>query len=67
MTQSGPNDPGQSRPGSHHNKGVLYTSQSSTINDTLASDCLGSYTGYLLGRSYPSPEKQSVYSTAPAD
>ena len=32
-----------------------------------ASDCLVSYSGHSLGESYPCAEKQSVYSTAPAD
>ena len=30
-------------------------------------DCLVSYLGHSLGGSCPSAEKQSVYSTAPAD
>ena len=30
-------------------------------------DCLVSYAGHLLGKSYPSAEMQSVYSIAPAD
>ena len=29
--------------------------------------CLVSYPGHLLGKSYPSAERQSVYSTAPAN
>ena len=34
---------------------------------TSLSDCLVSYPGHSLRRSYPSAEVQSVYSTAPAD
>ena len=37
------------------------------ITWTSALDCFVSYPGYLLGWGYPSAEKQSVYSTAPAD
>ena len=58
---------GQSRPGSDGNKGVLRIPQSSYITGTSSSDCLVSYPGHMLGESYPSAEKQSVYSTAPAD
>ena len=39
--------------------------QSSSITGTSPSDCFVSYAGHALGRSYPSAEKQSVYSTAP--
>ena len=46
--------PGQSGPGSNGNKGMLRIPQISSITETSASD-------------YPSPEVQSVYSTAPAD
>ena len=50
------------------NKGVLHTPQSSSIIGTSPSDCLVSYPGHSLGGgSYPSAEKQSVYSTGPAD
>ena len=34
---------------------------------TSPSDCFVSYLGHSLGGSYPSAEKQSVYSTAPAN
>ena len=60
---------GQSGPGSDGNKGVLRIPQSSSITGTSPSDCLVWYPEHLLGvgGSYPSAEKQSVYSTAPAD
>ena len=67
MTQSGATTPGQSRPGSNGNKGVVCIPQSSRITGTLPSDCLASYLGHSLGESYSSVEKQSVYSAAPAD
>ena len=57
----------QSGPGSNGNGGVLHISQSPSINGISQSDCLVSYTGHSWGRSYPSAEVQSVYSTAPAD
>ena len=38
------------------------------MKEYSTSDCLVSYLGHsLVGGSYPSAEKQSVYSTAPAD
>ena len=58
---------GQSGLGSNGNEGVLYIPQSSSITWTSPSDCLVSYPGPSLRRSYPSAEMQSVYSTAPAD
>ena len=64
---SGATTPGQRGPGSDGNKGVLHIPQSSSIAGTSPSDCLVSYPGHSLGGSYPSAEKQSVYSTAPAD
>ena len=65
---SGATTPGQSGPGSNSNKGVLRIPQSYSIAGTSPSDCLVSYPGHMLGwGSYPSAEKQSVYSTAPAD
>ena len=67
---SGATTPGQSGPGSDDNEGVLHIPQSSSIAGTSPSDCLVSYPGHSLGGvgSYPSAEKQSVYSTAfPAD
>ena len=64
---SGATTLGQSRPGSNGNEGVLHIPQSFSITRTSPSDCLVSYPGNLLGRSYLSAEKQSVYSTAPVD
>ena len=60
--------PGQSETGSNSNEKVLRIPQSSSISWTSQSDCLVSYPGHLLGgESYPSTEKQSVYSTSSAD
>ena len=68
MALSGATTPGRSGPGSDGNEGVLRILQSSSLAGTSPSDCLVSYPGHLLGGgSYPSAEKQSVYSTAPAD
>ena len=64
---SGDTIPGQSQPGNNGNDGVLHIPQSSSITGTLPSGCLFSYPGHSLEGSYPSAEKQSVYSTAPAD
>ena len=58
--------PGQSGPGSNSNDGVLRIPQSSSITGPSPSDCLVSYPEHLWGV-YPSAEKQSVYSKAPAD
>ena len=58
---------GESGPGSEGNEGVLRIPQSSSITGSSPSDCLVSYPGHSLGESYPSAEKQSVYSTAPTD
>ena len=50
------------------NEGVLRIPQSSSITATSPSDHLVSYPWHSLGGgSYPSTEKQLVYSTAPAD
>ena len=66
-TLSGASTPDQSRPGSDSNEGVLHVPQSPCITGTSPSDCFVSYPGDLLGESYPSAKKQSVYSTAPAE
>ena len=66
-TLPGATTPGQSCPGNDGNEGVLCIPQSSSITETLPSACLVSLAGYSLGRSYSSPEKQSVYSTATAN
>ena len=63
----GATTPGQSGPGSDSNKEVLHIPQNSSITGTSPSDCLVSYLGHSLGRSYPSAEVQSVYSAAPTD
>ena len=59
--------PGQSGPGSDGNEGVLCIPRNSSITGALSSDYLMSYTGHSLTDSYPSVERQSVYSTAPVD
>ena len=56
----GATTPGQSQPGSDGNKGVLHICQSFTIR------LFSVISRTPLGESYPSAEKQSVYSTAPA-
>ena len=57
----------QSGPGSDGNEGILRIPQSSSITGTSLSNCLVSYPGHSLGGSYTWTEKQSMYSTAPAD
>ena len=64
---SGSVTPDQSGHVSNGNKEVVCISQSSSIIGISPSDCFISYPVHLLGRSYPSAEKQSVYSTAPAN
>ena len=64
---SGASTPGHSGPGSDGNEGVLRIPQSSSIVGTSPSDCLVLYPGHSLWGSYPSAEKQSVYSTATAN
>ena len=59
--------PSKSGPGSDDNEGVLRIPHSSSITGTSPSDCLVSYARHSLRESYPYAEKQSVYSTAPAD
>ena len=65
-TLSGATAPGQSWPGSDGNERVLRIPQSSSITETSTSDCLVSYQDTCCGggESYPSAEKQLVYSTA---
>ena len=41
--------------------------QNSNITETSPSDCLVSYLGHPVEKSYPSVEKQLVYYTAAAD
>ena len=62
---SGAITPGQSGHGSDDNEEVLHIPQS--ITGASLSDCLVSYLGHSLVGSHPSAEKQSVYSTVPAD
>ena len=63
-TWSGATTQGQNGSESDGNEGVIYLPQSSSITGISPSDCLVSYPGHSLGESYPSAEKQSVYSTA---
>ena len=64
---SGATTPSQSGPGSDGNEEELCVSQSSSIIRVSPSDCFMSYQGDSLEvGSYPSSERQSVYSTAPA-
>ena len=61
-----------STPGSNGNEGVLCITQSSSNTGTRPSDYLVSYAWYSFGGTggwgcCPSAEKQSVYSTTPAD
>ena len=67
MTLLGATTLSQSGSGSNSNKGVFHIPQSSSITGTSPSNCLVSYPGHSFGESYPSAEKQLVYSTAPAD
>ena len=64
---SGSTTLGQSGPGSNGNEGVLHIPLSSSITGASGSDCLMSYQGHSLQRSYTSAEMQAVYSTAPAN
>ena len=66
-TRSGANTLGQCGPRSKCSKGVLCIHQSTSITGTSPSDCLVSYPDHSFRESYPSAEKQSVYSIAPAD
>ena len=66
-TVSGATTPGQSGPRSHDNEMALRILQSSSITGASLSDCLVSYLGHSLEGSYLFAEKQSVYSTVPAD
>ena len=66
-TLSGATTPGQSRPGSDSNEGVLHIPQIFSITEASLSDCLVSYQGHSLLESYLSAEMQSVYFTAPAN
>ena len=65
-TLSGATTPGLSGLGNNGNEGVLHIPQSSSNTGTSPSDCFVSYPGHL-GKSYPSAEMQSVYSTTPAN
>ena len=66
-TLSGASTLGQSGPESDVNEGVLCIPQSSSITEDSPSDCFMLYPGHSLEGSYPSAEKQSVYSITPAN
>ena len=66
MTLSGASTPDQSEPWSHGNERVLRIPQSSSIIGASPSDCLMSYAGCSLARSYSSADIQWLYSTTPA-
>ena len=67
-TLSGDTIPVQSRPESDGNKGLLCIPRNPSITGTSPSDCLESYPGHpLVGESYPSTDRQLVYSIARAD
>ena len=53
-------------PGSDGNKRIIHIPKRSRITGTSPSDCLVSYLGHWLRKSYPSAEIYSVYSPAPA-
>ena len=60
--------PDQSGPENNGNEEVLSIPQSSRITGISPSECLVSYLGHsLVWESYTPAEKQSGYSTAPAD
>ena len=63
-TKSDATDQGLSGRGSNGNKGVFRIPQSSSITGISPSDCLVSYPGHMLGKSYSSAKMQSVYSAA---
>ena len=67
MVLSGATMLDQTGPRSNGNEGVLRIPQSASITGISASDCLVSYLGHSLGRSYHSAELQLVYFTVPAD
>ena len=48
-------------------KGVLRIPQGSSITEASPSDCLVSYAGHSLGKSYTSAEMLLVVSNAPAE
>ena len=67
LTLSAATTSDQSGPRSDCNERVVLIAQSFSITGTSLSDCLVSYAGHLLGETYLSAEKQSVYLIAPDD
>ena len=66
-TLSDTNTQSQRGPESDGNEAVLRIPQRSRITEGSQSDCLMAYQDTCWCRAYLSPEKQSVYSTAPVD
>ena len=66
-TLSGATTPGQIGHGNNGTGGIHQIPQSSGIIGASLSECLVSYLGHSLEKSYPSAEMQLLYSTAPAD
>ena len=68
MTPSDTTTPGHSGPGSNDNEGELHILQSSRTGASLLNSS-ELHQGHTLGAggSYPSAEREPVYSTVPAD
>ena len=64
---SGATSMSQSRPRSDGREREHSIPQSSDITGASPSDCVVSYPGHSLEKSYSSAEMQLVYSTTPAD
>ena len=54
-------------PSQDDNEGVLRIPQNSNITEASPSEFIVPYPGHSAGKSHPSAEVQSVYSTTPAD
>ena len=69
MTLSSATTPSKGGPSSDGNEGVLFISQSSSITETLPSDCFVSYAvhSFAVWGSNRSAEVQTVYSVTPTD
>ena len=66
-TLSGATTPGQIRPGSDGNEGVLHIPQRSSITGVSSIDCFMSYPKHTLREGYPDAKNQSVHSLALAE
>ena len=67
MTLSGATTLSQGGPGSDGSDGVLSIPQSFSITGAFTIRLFSVISRTLIGESYPSAEKQSVYSTAPTN